>query len=232
MEKSLTIKDTISNDGKWYTLKELAEWTGFAEETLKKGNSPLTKLGIDFEVESKIENIGNHRNVKKYSEKVLKALKEYQIKNGGSNSSKNKEAVTSGNISFIQMNTINTLLDNPQALMALIAESSKRMLEMKPKAEFYDNYCAAENLSEIELLGEKTGVGKRNIFKILVGDKVIQPKFVDGIKFYQAYADYEKYFRSVPSPFELPDGTKKNRDKLMLTQEGMIYFQERYAVDL
>lgn len=232
MEKSLTIKDTIRNDGKWYTLKELAEWTGFAEETLKKGNSPLTKLGIDLEVESKIENIGNHRNVKKYSEKVLKALKEYQIKNGGSNSSKNKEAVTSGNISFIQMNTINTLLDNPQALMALIAESSKRMLEMKPKAEFYDNYCAAENLSEIELLGEKTGVGKRNIFKILVGDKVIQPKFVDGIKFYQAYADYEKYFRSIPSPFELPDGTKKNRDKLMLTQEGMIYFQERYAVDL
>lgn len=232
MEKSLTIKDTISNDGKWYTLKELAEWTGYASANALVANPSTNEILNQFNNSKDIKMGGYHNTQKFYSEKVLKALKEYQIKNGGSNSSKNKEAVTSGNISFIQMNTINTLLDNPQALMALIAESSKRMLEMKPKAEFYDNYCAAENLSEIELLGEKTGVGKRNIFKILVGDKVIQPKFVDGIKFYQAYADYEKYFRSVPSPFELPDGTKKNRDKLMLTQEGMIYFQERYAVDL
>lgn len=107
----------------------------------------------------------------------------------------------------------------------LMAQNQK----MLPKAEFYDEYYDSSNLSEIELLGEKTGIGKKNIFKVLTADNVIQKKYVDGIKFYQAYAYYEKFFKSIPVPFSMPDGSKKNRDKLMLTQEGMIYFQKKYS---
>lgn len=127
--------------------------------------------------------------------------------------------------------------NTPEAVMARALQLANKTLEtykdkvalMEPKAEFYDEYCDSTNLSEIELLGEKTGIGKGNIFKVLTADKVIQPKFVDGVKFYQAYAYYERYFKSIPRPYQLPDGTKKNRDKLMLTQEGMIYFQKKYS---
>lgn len=77
--------------------------------------------------------------------------------------------------------------------------------------------------------GEKTGIGKQNIFKVLKVDKVILEKCGDGIKYYEAYFAYKKYFKSIPSPFETPDGRKLNRDKLMLTQEEMIYFTKKYA---
>ena len=66
---------------KWYTIEELAELCGISTETLKKGDSPLSKLSIDFKVESRLG--GYHNTQKFYSENVLKALKEYQIKNGG-----------------------------------------------------------------------------------------------------------------------------------------------------
>ena len=126
--------------------------------------------------------------------------------------------------------------NTPEAVMARALQLSNKILEekkqqialMQPKVDFYDNYCNAENLSEIGLLGEKTGIGKKNIFKVLKADKVILEKWVDNIKYYEAYYQYEKYFKSIPAPFETPDGTKLNRDKLMLTQSGMIYFTKKY----
>lgn len=66
--------------------------TGFSVETLQKGDSPLLKLsdfGIDFKVESKIMNVGGHKNIKIYSPNVLKALKAYQLKNSAPNALKN-----------------------------------------------------------------------------------------------------------------------------------------------
>lgn len=74
-----TTQDGFSGE-EWYTIEELAELTGMSVETLKKGNSPLSTFGIDFKVETKIKNMGGHRNVKLYSPNVLKALKEYQLK--------------------------------------------------------------------------------------------------------------------------------------------------------
>lgn len=127
--------------------------------------------------------------------------------------------------------------NTPEAVMARALQLSNKILEekkqqialMQPKVDFYDKYCNSTNLSEIGLLGEKTNIGKQNIFKILKADKVIQEKFVDGIKYYEAYYRYEKYFKSIPCPFTTPDGIIRNRDKLMLTQEGMTFFVNKYG---
>lgn len=95
----------LVKDFKWYTIEDLASMCGISVETLKKGNSPLNNLSIDFEVESRL---GGYHNTKKfYSENVLKALKEYQIKNSVQNATKNKETVLAGNVSYIQTDTFN-----------------------------------------------------------------------------------------------------------------------------
>lgn len=115
---------------KWFTVEELARLSGFSVSTLKKGNSPLLNLGIDLEVESKIENIGGHKNIKLYSDTVLKALKQYQIRNSSPNALKNKETAIIGNVSAIQtvtvQNTIEKLMDNPETLQLMLTESLKR----------------------------------------------------------------------------------------------------------
>lgn len=212
--KSLTIKDMIREE-KLITTKELAESLGVDIKTIQR-----TVESLDMNVERKGK---SHTMV--FTEIQATAIK-VELQNHSKIAQNGFTTMTISN--DVEMLAISQRLAEYQNRR--IAELTALNQTMLPKAEFYDNYCSSENLSEIELLGEKTGVGKKNIFKVLTADKVIQPKFVDGIKFYQAYAQYEKYFKSIPVPFELPDGTKKNRDKLMLTQEGMIHFQKKYAV--
>lgn len=71
----------------WFTIEELADATGFSVETLKKGDSPLNYLSIDFNVDTRLG--GYHNTQKFYSENVLNALKEYQLKNTVQNAVKN-----------------------------------------------------------------------------------------------------------------------------------------------
>lgn len=115
---------------KWYTIEELASLCGFSVETLQKGNSPLNNLSIDFKVDTRFS--GYHNTKKFYSENVLKALKEYQLKNAVSNATKNKEVALEGNVSFIQQETvkqtITSLMDNPETLQLLLTESLSAIL--------------------------------------------------------------------------------------------------------
>lgn len=227
----------LATEEKWYSIEELAKWSGISVETLKKGDSPLTKLSIDFKVDTRV---GGYHNTKKfYSENVLKALKEYQISHGVSNATKNKDIVIQGNNSYIQQSTyettINGLLDNPEALLTLVAESTKRiaLLQkenkiMQPKADYYDNFIESSNYTEIGHLGKLTGIGEKKIFKLLIGDNIIRKKYVDNISYYESNFNYDKYFVRIPVPFKKPDSTKVTRDKLMLTQEGVAYFVKRY----
>lgn len=240
----VTARGTMS-ESKWYTIKQLAELSGFSVETLQKGNSPLSKFGIDFRAESKIVNMGGHRNVKVYSENVLKALKEYQLKNSVPNAMKDKETAISGNVSFVQTETvkqtINNLLDNPNTIEMLLQESLKRtqalgienkqlkdiVEKQKPKVDYFDSYMDASNLSEIGQLGKVTKIGERNIFKVMVADGYIRGKCVDGIFYYVPNYGYERYFETIPVPF-MKQGKQLSRDKLMLTKEGFVYFMKKY----
>lgn len=126
-----TTELTPSLAEKWYTIQNLADWCGFDVDYLRNNIKTLL-LGFNFNVETK--KVGKAHQIL-YSSNVLKALKEYQINNGGSNATKNKEVVTSGNISFIQNQTIQAILDDPQALMQLVAMSSQKAIEMQQRAE-------------------------------------------------------------------------------------------------
>ena len=170
---------------KWYTIEELAELCGISTETLKKGDSPLSKLSIDFKVESRLG--GYHNTQKFYSENVLKALKEYQIKNGVSNATKDKGTVIQGNVSFIQNQTvkqaINNLLDNPQTLQMLLNESLSRqqslqienkmmkdiISEQKPKIIAFDRIAGGRGCFTMNQAAKalKLPYGNRTLFKKL-----------------------------------------------------------------
>ena len=105
----------LVKEPKWYTIEELASMCGISVETLKKGNSPLVNLSIDFEADTRL---GGYHNTKKYySENVLKALKEYQLKNYVPNALKDKETAVMDNVSFVQkavkrLNETSDLLPN------------------------------------------------------------------------------------------------------------------------
>lgn len=81
------VKNLTESFGKWYTIQELAELCGFDVDYLRN-NIKSMLFGFNFNVETKKE--GKSHQIF-YSENVLKALKEYQIKNGVSNATKDKE---------------------------------------------------------------------------------------------------------------------------------------------
>jgi len=224
----------------WYTIEELASLSGFSVETLKHGENNLSSImrimSINFEVNTRL---GGYHNTKKfYSENVLKALKEYQIKNSTPNAVKEKSTVIEGNVNFIQTDTFNKtiqgLLDNPDALLCLINESSKRiqalntkLIEQQPKADYYDKFIDSTNLIEIGHLGKSTGIGEQKIFKRLVVEGYIKVRYsTDGVKYYDPCYGYEKYFKSVSVPF-LRGEKQLNREKLMLTSDGYAYFMKK-----
>ena len=117
----------------WYTIEELAQLCGISVETLKGGHSPLNELSIGIDTETRMG--GYHNTQKFYSENVLKALKQYQIRNSAPNALKDKEAAITGNVSFVQSQTIAAILNDPKALLELAMQSSKKLLEVSAENE-------------------------------------------------------------------------------------------------
>ena len=118
--------------------------------------------------------------------------------------------------------------DELKAIKAENERQAAQLIEQKPKVDYYDHYMDSKNNFEIEKLGKDSGIGARRIFKFLEADRVIRAKFVDGVKYYESYAYYDRYFQSVMVPFTLPTGEQYSRPKLMLTPEGMTYFMKKY----
>lgn len=240
---------TVESVEKWYTIQGLAELCGFASGNALFANPHTNELLNQFNNSKDVKFGGYHNTQKFYSEKVLKALKEYQIKNGVSNATKDKDTAIQGNVSFIQnqtvKQTINNLLDNPQTLELLLVESLERQKslqienktmrdfinEQKPKVEYVDTYCDSKNLEEIGHLGKVTKIGEYKIFKTLLKDGIIKERHsTDGIKCYDPCFGYEKYFESVHVPF-LRGEKQLSRDKLMLNHKGFMYFRAKYATE-
>lgn len=146
----------LVKDSKWYTIEDLASMCGISVETLKHGEKNLSVImrimSVNFEVNTRL---GGYHNTKKfYSENVLKALKEYQIKNSVQNAVKDKKTVLAGNVSYLQQatvkQTIDNLLDNPDTLNMLLQESLTR-----------NKALGIENKQLKEVLAEKTAIVNR-----------------------------------------------------------------------
>jgi phage antirepressor YoqD-like protein len=225
-----TTQDGFSGE-EWYTIEELAELTGMSVETLKKGNSPLSTFGIDFKVETKIQNMGGHRNVKLYSPNILKALKEYQIKKSVPAATKNKDVALQGNISYIQnatfSQTIQDLLDNPEALMCLVNESSKRIKmlqdkvkEQQPKVDVYNELVERNKTLNFRDMAARLGMRQNEFMKILKSKYIYKNTSGE----YRAYADYQKYFTLKT----FSRGVDKTGEQLLISMEGITYFLNKY----
>lgn len=175
--------DTSSTKTKnWYTIEELASLCGIAVETLKKGNSPLSKLSIDFKVESRLG--GYHNTQRFYSENVLKALKQYQLKNSAPNSLKNKETAITGNVSLVanevRSQTIAAILNNPQALLELAMQSSKKLLEVseenKALKETNNLLMHTKKTYTVSEIAKELGISSAKKLNLILEEKGIQYK--------------------------------------------------------
>lgn len=126
---------------KWYTIEEIASLSGYSIETLrnKPNDNPLAKLG--FEINTETKSVGReHRKL--YSENVLKALKEYQIKNSTPNALKNKQTAIEGNVSYIQQDTFQKTMTKMLQVLESIQpkqETQDEQTRLK-KAEMYQAY--------------------------------------------------------------------------------------------
>lgn len=231
----------------WYTIEELASLCGFTDSHSMQSNPKILELLNQFSNSNDIKKGGYHNLKCFYSENVLRALKEYQLKNAVPNATKNKEVALEGNASFIQQETvkqtITSLMDNPETLQLLLTESLARqqslqienkmmkdvIAEQKPKVDYVDSYCDSTNLEEIGHLGKVTKIGEQKIFKKLLDDGYIKVRYsTDGVKFYDPCFGYERYFETIHVPFIKGD-KRLSRDKLMLNHDGFMYFRKRYA---
>ena len=238
----LSQKDESESDS-WYTLEQLSSLTGLGKDRL---NQILPELCNQLQNSFKMG--GYHNTQKFYSENVLKALKDYQIKNGVSNAMKNKSQVQENIVKEVSKLTYEATVEQIKQEIteqySMLSEATREMIardikinmqskyieESKPKAEYYDKICDATNLTEIGTVGKNLGIGDKKFFDVLRNDKIIYRKCdSDGVTYYVAYYGYEKYFGSVQTPFG-KDGKNLVRNKLMFNQQGVIWANKRYRI--
>ena len=132
-EQNLMLFEGVQEE-KWYTIDELAELTGYETSHSMQSNPSILELLNQFSNSKDVKTGGYHNRQKFYSENVLKALKQYQLRNSAPNAVKNKEAVITGNTSFVmhetQSQTIAAILNDPAALLELAMQSSRKLIEI------------------------------------------------------------------------------------------------------
>lgn len=239
----LSQKDESESDS-WYTLEQLSSLTGFGKDRL---NQLLPELCNQLQNSFKMG--GYHNTQKFYSENVLKALKDYQIKNGVSNAMKNKSQVQENIVKEVSKLTYEATVEQIKQEIteqySMLSEATREMIardikinmqskyieKTKLKAEYYDKICDATNLTEIGTVGKNLGIGDKKFFDVLRNDKIIYRKCdSDGVTYYVAYYGYEKYFSTIQRPFE-KDGKNLVRNKLMFNQQGVVWANRRYRME-
>ena len=233
-EKQLADSQKVFN---WYTLEDLAKATGYEVETLLKGDTPLNKLSIDFEVETRLG--GYHNTQKYYSQKVLDALQLYQrqaIVNQGNRSVEQKiEIGKELSIGFLTKTVItsgdkksaeelcNLIMHNTQET-AHNAELQSQVATLKPQAQIANDFIDRNHLTNFR--------DASNVLKIKQSDfmKILAEKYVykNSIGEYRCYAEYEKYFSL--RPFQ--KGIEKTGQQLMLTLDGLEFFKGKIFTEV
>jgi len=226
--------DYIESHAEQYTLEQLSCLTGLGRDRL---NQLLPELCNQLQSSFKFG--GYHNTQKFYSENVLKALKQYQIKNSVPNALKDKEAALTGNVSFIQnqtvKQTIDNLLDNPDTLQILLNESLARsrnlgienkqlrevIEEQKPKVEVYDHFLEREQFCNFRDASNYLGISQTDFMNLLKTKYI----YKNSVGEYRAYSDYAKYFTLRP----YDRGNDKVGQQLMLNISGLEFFKQKLA---
>lgn len=195
----------------------------------------------------------NHTNTAKspkvlYSENVLKTLKQYQMRNSVPNALKDKETAITGNVSFVQNQTvkatIDNLLDNPDTLNMLLTESLARNKALgienmqlkevvaiqKPKVEVYDAICDSSTLQDLQTVA--ITIGLKNIFKVLLADEILEEKYTnDDQHYYKPKAEYSQYLvLKDGKPWKDENGNIKVRPRVFVTGKGLNWLTRKYQL--
>jgi anti-repressor protein len=104
-----------------------------------------------------------------------------------------------------------------------LEEQEQKILEMKPKEEFYNEIIESKDTIDIATVAKviNKGIGRNKLFKILRDRKVLQ----NNNQPYQEYID-RGYFRCVESRFTKPNGTTSINIKTVVFQKGVDYINK------
>lgn len=106
----------------------------------------------------------------------------------------------------------------------IIAEKNQKLLEMTPKAEFYDKVTGSadtHDMKEVAKILNFKNVGRNTLFEILRNEKILDKNNQP----YQRYVD-AGYFRIIESKWEDSDGDTHINLKTVVYQKGIDYIRK------
>lgn len=127
------------------------------------------------------------------------------------------------------------LLNNPDLLIAVATQlkeekaarlqAEHKVIEMKPKAEFFDAVADSKDAIEIGQVAKLIGsIGRNRLFELLRDKKVL----MNNNQPYQKYID-TGYFRVVEQKFTKPNGDTCINIKTLVYQKGVDYIRKLIA---
>lgn len=141
------------------------------------------------------------------------------------------------NGAYMTPSTIEKVLSDPDFIIKLATNlkdeqekrklAEKKIIELKPKAEFYDDVAGSKDAISIgevaKVLGVK-GLGRNKLFQLLRNNKILQSNNQP----YQAYVD-RGYFRVVEQKWVASNGETKINIKTLVYQKGVDYIRKLVA---
>lgn len=145
------VSKILKNDDseKWYSLEEIAELCGLGRSSLEH---LLPEVCNRLQTSNAVKFGGYHNTKKFYSEEVLRAVKEYQIRTSAPNALENKEVALKGNISHIESERLITTRELAEQLNTspkVVIENARKCL---PNKIFENGKTTYWNEVEVTLL--------------------------------------------------------------------------------
>lgn len=114
-----------------------------------------------------------------------------------------------------------------QVAQKKIENQQKTIIELKPKADFYDQVAGSKTAIEMGLVAKTLGIrgiGRNNLFTFLREIRVLQQNNIP----YQEYVD-RGYFRVIEQKFNKPNGEVSISMKTLVFQRGVDFIRKKLA---
>lgn len=108
-------------------------------------------------------------------------------------------------------------------IAAQLEAKEKKILELTPKAEFFDAVADSKDAIEIGAAAKvlNSGIGRNRLFEILRQEKIL----MDNNQPYQKYID-AGYFRTIEQKYTKPDSSINISIKTLVYQKGLEYIRK------
>ena len=127
-------------------------------------------------------------------------------------------------LSILKDNALSEITSNPdlviEAYQKSLEHAKREIIELKPKAEFFDIVAESESLVEMSKAAKTLnfkGMGRNNIFEFLRDHNILRYNNEP----YQQYVN-AGYFKIIEKDFKI-DGQTMISSKTMVTQKGLKY---------